>query len=480
MLTNTVVVERRTTTPNETGEQEESFTDAGSLSAAVQDRALTQLSLPDVDGPIIVNAVIYTEYQAPDTIRHLDRLRQVDVSPARRYRVINPADAAGRHHHLEIACRFLDEPVGSVTVPPVVPEPPVAVPGVYGSGVSGDSRANQQVGAALNARLSYRFRASTTSAAQTLRVQQRGGAAYSGGDGGAIRASLQADTAGEPSGTILASLTWNPGNPGGNWEVWTLLTFTSPATLTADTLYHLVFDNVAADPIHNWISLNMLFTFGSMPTPRQGAFSDDFATLYAEPTSWVLQPNHLPIFDLAYSDGSHDGQGYIGTLWDKYGSITGTANMVRQRLTVSGDVTVTAAHVRLKRISGTEDLVVRLENGDGSLIEAVSIAASEIALGLLPDGTAPSLAGDTWVTATFLDPHVLADGQTYNLRLSTGAATQYTAVPLQEGGSKGLASQVFGTGDGQRTVDGGTTWANLYLFDNVDLQFWFESEVLGS
>ena len=40
------------------------------------------------------------------------------------------------------------------------PPTPVPVTGsAYGSGLSGDSRANQQVGAALNARLAYRFRA---------------------------------------------------------------------------------------------------------------------------------------------------------------------------------------------------------------------------------------------------------------------------------------------------------------------------------
>ena len=150
--------------------------------------------------------------------------------------------------------------------------------------------------------------------------------------------------------------------------------------------------------------------------------------------------------------------------------------MTRERFTIAGGAkTVASAHVRLKRISGNGALVVRLENGDGSLIESVSVPASGIAIGQVPDGSAGSLAGDTWVTVPFVSPHVLANGSAYNLRLSTDSSTRYTAVPIQQGTSKGLASQVFADGDGQRTTDGGSTWANLYQFDSTDLQFWLEA-----
>ncbi len=270
-------------------------------------------------------------------------------------------------------------------------------------------------------------------------------------------------------------MTWLPGNPAGNWEVWTPLTFQSPATLTAGSLYHLVFDNIAADPVANWISLNMLFTFGATSTPRQAAFSDDFATFYASPTTWKLQPNHEPIFDLAYANGVHDGQGYIGTLWDRYGLVSGSSNMVRERFTVSGgDRSVSSAHVRVKRIAGTGALVLRLEKSDGTVIESVSVPASVVALGQVPNGSASSLAGDTWVTATFSSAHVLANGQTYSLRVSTDSATQYTAVPIQEGTPKGLLSRRFTDGDGQRTTDGGSSWSNLYLYSPADLQFYLQ------
>jgi hypothetical protein len=241
-------------------------------------------------------------------------------------------------------------------------------------------------------------------------------------------------------------------------------------------VYHLVFDNVG-NQAADFISLNDLLTFdGLASNPRQPAFSDDFATLYAENGPWKLQPLDLPIFDLAYADGSHDGMGYIGAMGQYYGSISGSSNMVRERYTVSGgNRTISSASVKVKRISGTSPLTIRLETGSGALIDSATIPASSIALGNLPasDGDASILGGNTWVTANFSSAHVLTSGQTYNLRLSTSADTQYVAVPVQEGTDKGLSSYRFTDGDSQKTVDGGSTWANLYLWGYTDLQFYF-------
>ena len=70
--------------------------------------------------------------------------------------------------------------------------------------------------------------------------------------------------------------------------------------------------------------------------------------------------------------------------------------------------------------------------------------------------------------------HVLANGSAYNLRLSTDGATRYTAVPIQEGTSKGLPARASPTATAsahRRRL----SWANLYPFDSTDLQFWLEA-----
>jgi len=194
--------------------------------------------------------------------------------------------------------------------------------------------------------------------------------------------------------------------------------------------------------------------------------------LYKQDKGWSVVASHVPIFDLAYADGRHDGQAYIGTLADRFGQVNGTANMVRERFTVSGgNRTVSKAHVRLKRISGSGNLLVRLEAGSGTVLGQATVPSSSIAVGATPPG---NLQGDTWAHVTFPSPIVLTNGQPYALRLSTDASTTYTVVPIQQGTSKGLQSRVFADGDGQRTTDGGANWANLYPYDSVDLQFWLD------
>lgn len=104
LLINTVTVQKRSVSHNAENEEIELFLDAGSITASVQDRSPTELTLPDVDGPVLVNAVIFTRYSDGLAVEHLDRLRQTDVTPNRLYRVITPSDPAGRHDHWEMAC----------------------------------------------------------------------------------------------------------------------------------------------------------------------------------------------------------------------------------------------------------------------------------------------------------------------------------------------------------------------------------------
>jgi head-tail adaptor len=103
LLVNSVVLEKRTAEFNASGEEIETFEDGARIDASVQDRAPTLLATPDVDGPVLVDAVILTGFRTD--IDRLDILRQVDVDPERRYRVQSPGDPAGRHHHLEIHCQ---------------------------------------------------------------------------------------------------------------------------------------------------------------------------------------------------------------------------------------------------------------------------------------------------------------------------------------------------------------------------------------
>jgi hypothetical protein len=341
---------------------------------------------------------------------------------------------------------------------------------VYGTGVAADSKNNKQVGWTNNQRLSHRFRASTTSELESIRFATRGGPVYSGGTGGTIRVSVQTDDgspAHVPSGDILASFSFKPGNPSGDWNEFPRYAFPSPARLTEGRLYHIVFDNTDASPTKNWISINELFYFSAATSPRQPAYSDDYAVLTSGRDGWSVLARDTADMDLAYADGTHDGMGYVAVMCDIPAIVSGSDKMARERFTVSGGSrTIREVGVRLRRTSGSDPLVIRLEESDGTLIDSVRIPAAEV-----PRASTGCRGGADWATASFDSSHVLQDGMTYHLRLSTGSDTEYTLDAILEGTQPGFRSRRFTDGDGQRTTNG-SSWSNIYRWQPVDLQFY--------
>ena len=187
-----------------------------------------------------------------------------------------------------------------------------------------------------------------------------------------------------------------------------------------------------------------------------------------------VRSGDIPIFYLAYADGTHDGQGYIGNLISNYGTVAGSSSLVREHFTVSGgNRTVATASVRVRRTSGSAPLIIRLETGDGTLIDQGAVAASSIA----QSAAGGDNGGSVWATVAFGSSHVLANGQTYNLVMSCADGTEYTAAPLQEGTTKGLRSFAFTDGQAEKTTNGGSSWGLLYPVPSTavsDLQFFFQ------
>lgn len=338
---------------------------------------------------------------------------------------------------------------------PVPPPVPASTSGVYGSAIGGDTRNNHRLDGTV---VSYRFR-SAGGTPKSVKVSERTGSGYSMGTGGKIRASIQADALGKPSGTMLAYVEWSPGNPGTD-ERWPEHLFVG-ATLIAKGLYHIVFQNTDPSPSLNYISLNALYTFNSAADhPGQ----PDLALL----ENGVEKSHDLPIFDLAYTDGSHDGQAYIGCMIANFGVIGGS-NQVRQTLTVPA-ITVSSVAVRVRRSLGSSPLILRLEHSDGAVVEEVSIAASSIA----PSAAGKDDGGAVWAKGTFTTPRILTAGA-YNLVLKTASGTEYTAAPLQDGITKGLLSPAYRGGGAEKSSGG--SWTPLYPYTDtamVDLQFYFE------
>jgi len=359
---------------------------------------------------------------------------------------------------------------GSGVAPAPAPTP--GVTGVYGTAIAADSKANLPIGPW--GRISHRFRASQTSALVHVRFSQRGGpGGYSGGTGGRIRVSVQPDSNGRPSGTMLASLTFTPGNPSGGWTKFNRYTFPSPATLTAGRRYHIVYENIDPKPLSNWISVNDIFAYKASSVTRPPSLTSDYAVLDEEYGAWSVKGEYTAALDLTYQNGRHDGQSYIEAMIAQYGSVAGSTNMVRETFVVGGaNRTVSTASVRVRRTYGSSPLVVRLETGGGSVLGSASIPASAVPVSR--PGDFGSSVSEVWVTANFGKYIALAKTARYNRRRTTGSGTESTTIPVRGGTDSGLTSFRFTDGSGQRTTNGGRSWANLYEWSPVDLQFFLK------
>ncbi len=361
----------------------------------------------------------------------------------------------------------LTRPRLSMPAPTPTATPGPAVKGIYGSALNVDTKANLQVGWTDRARLAHRFRAGTSSTITSVRFAQRGGSVYSGGTGGTLRISIQTDADGLPSGTLLGSATWEPGNPSQSWSTYEAVPFPVPVAVTRDQLYHVVFENTDPDPERNYISVNELFVYGAKLTPRQPAFADeDYAVLYATPTDWKVQTNYTADMDIAYADGSHDGVGYIQNMTEYFGTISG-ASSVREHFTVIGNGRiVTSAFVRVRRTSGSDPLIISIRQGE-TVLASGEVPATDVPVSAAGNDD----GGSVWASITF-PVLTLVAGTTYDLVLTTAASSAYTAAPIREGTDVGMASPAFRDGTGQGSSDG-SRWTDLFDRSPVDLQFYF-------
>lgn len=302
-------------------------------------------------------------------------------------------------------------------------------------------------------------------------------AGYACGTGGTIQISIQADD-GTPAhlatGTVLGSYAINS-TPLATF--FPVETFSDPPALVAGTLYHLHFHNIDPDPANNFVSFNAEHNY-SPTIPRQPQIDDVGLALYR---GSVLQPKATPIFQLTYADGTKQGQGYIEN-WVVNAPLISGQNQVRERFTVNGGTRViTAVSVRLKRDStnaGNSPLNLRLELGDGTLLEAGTIAAAALPVGTTVDGVGNAQG---WAMYHFSKRWRLANGSTYSLALSAPVDTIFRMQSMRDGSAYGFTGSThFADGLMQVSADGGSTWAGtpqpwapFTARTDADMQFYF-------
>jgi hypothetical protein len=176
--------------------------------------------------------------------------------------------------------------------------------------------------------------------------------------------------------------------------------------------------------------------------------------------AWRLRQNYTPVLELDFA-GGNQGTGYMEVWSTNPKAISGTS-AVRETFKVTGPSrSFSKVNVRLRRVSGTGPLTVRVEEGDGTLVDQVQVDASQILQGV-----------DAWVTVPFPVSHVLNTGVAYHLVLSATADTAYGAFPLRKGRDKGFSDlTVFPDGYAQFTTSGDGGWTGWDMWGTPNLTF---------
>jgi hypothetical protein len=346
----------------------------------------------------------------------------------------------------------------------------------YGPGIGSDGLANTTVGPYGNT-VSYRFRSKHSGVLpQVLIYLIPDHAGYAGGTAGTTQVTLNADdgtSSHNPTSTVLASYVMSNvlalASPS---RYFYMIKFSSAPTLSAGTLYHLVFKSIDASPLVNFLSVDALYQ-NVWPTPCQPTMSDtDAAVLLSEDgTSWQPRGGYTPIYQLQFQNGVTEGIGYMEGWSGAPEPISGT-NAVRETFTISGAAEkVSSVAIRLARLSGNDPLTVRLENGDGSLIEEGTVPATAIQES---NATSPLYF---WATYKFSTTYTLVPGNTYHLDFEVSPSSLYQAFPIRKGVNYGFQPTTYFP-DGHAEFEQNGSWAGWTQWGTPnrtdgDLQFYF-------
>lgn len=375
---------------------------------------------------------------------------------------------------------------GTPTPPPDPPPPPPPQPtalGVYGAGWAADSLNNHVIGGPGARKVSFRFQAQATGDVTTARfywiINTGGSTGYAAGTGGTIRVEVLLDdgTAGHaPTGSPLGGFTHAPGLSNGtsgspNTVAFVQKSFEAPVHLVQGNLYHVVFTNLDAAPATNWISVNGLVSWtASQAMPARS--STHFTVLNHSNGRWRDQTVtdgggalNIPIMDLGFTDGHHEGNGYMEVWLGQPRAITSSMG-VREVFTPAAEVRFDALGVRLRRTSPDGLLTLRVEQADGTVVATVDVP-----------GLQAMSDRHGWVGGVLPATVTLAAGQGYRFVVSAPSGA-FEAYPIRDGGSFGFAPGTvlaegrceFNRGSGWEGWDGWISSGNP-AYVNGDLQF---------
>ena len=290
---------------------------------------------------------------------------------------------------------------------------------------------------------------------------------YSRGDGGRITLQIRPlDANGRPAPVILGRTAVNNGwgtlcvDGVGQYDQYGLWTFLSPVPVTKGQKYCFYWENTSTTG--GWISLDYMICYADVPiglkTPQHaGIYYGDDCQCYGRYGTTVddaaYRSNQGGMWDLHYEDGIGDGNPYFFAKSQARKTVGG-AVMARQRFTVS-DYTRIVDGLWFRcwwTSAATTDLVIRLEDDDGSPIEQLVVPRSSMTRTNAYAGSPPAL----WTKVSFAAARTLAFGRTYHLRFSA-ADGGYEFCPVFVH-PDAVSRNVWKGAYCQYSTDGGASW----------------------
>jgi hypothetical protein len=338
----------------------------------------------------------------------------------------------------------------------------------YGTPFQSDALNNFRVGYELSSALSIRFTAAKNGSINSVRwynIYSFDRPGYHGGTGGKIRVQIQSDDGSKlhaPSGNVLASATLNKPLQAGSFPV---LQLDKTVSVAAGRLYHIVFTNPDPNPSVNYISVDLLWMNPEVPSNFKMRY-DFQAMTYYDGYGWENYAD-IPIFDVYYTDGTSQGQGYMEVWVGNAKTISGNQQRVREIFTVSEqNRLVSKVSFRMRKVTGGSDLVVSLEDAKGLVIER----------GILAHTIIPKTY--SWLTYTFSSPQLLSVGKTYRLEFSTTGSGKYETYPLSDGSISYEFTNSNLFTDGYAQFNNGSGWTGWDQWEQAnrkdgDLQLYF-------
>jgi len=334
--------------------------------------------------------------------------------------------------------------------------------GTFGAGWTADYLANLEIGRFTGRTVDYRFRSDHTGTFSALQLyfifRTNCDGCYSDGDGGIIQIQVFADDNSPfhlPGPTLLGSTIVN--NPFQQWN--RTVSFSPPVPLKSNSLYHIVFTNLSSDPVHNYVSINNLYTTISGSNLQPAASESDLALLYKNGNAPLqVAPQLVPIFSIYFDDGFRQGQGYLDVKHN--GMQIQSGGQVAETFVIhDADHTVSQVGVRFDPLTNQGDVRLAVNNALGQ-----PLVSGVLDLSLM---TRYSYA---WQIFTF-SPILLSKGGSYTIVLSAENGAQFYVSPIQQGAMYGfLTENMFSS---ECVIPIGVNWTGCMGMTYLDLPFYF-------